>query len=246
MACTTCASECMCAVVSGDTVIGVTGVGSGTVPYVITADVCNGLADINDPGRDIVLTDKAVVIDGAGACQLVTVPAAAVCGVPDGGTLNQSLFKNSATNCDLIWSNAPYVRVSWAAAAQAVTESVALDVQFDTADTDPLGMFDPLLPTVITIPWDGWWTFGAACTVASTGGNDGYITFRLVHTGTDRIPSVTLNTAIDEYETSGTVGNLFTANDTITLQVTWTAITTPVPGTVTLDNIAMWATWHAP
>lgn len=247
MPCTACASECLCAVISGDSVISVTGVGSGAVPYTVTANICNGLSAITVAGRNVLDTDKAVVIDGTGACKLVTVPE--VCGVPAGGATNQTLMKASGDDCDLEWKTPPYVRVSLTAGASLTTGTPEI-VSFDTADSDPVLMWDALVdPTVVTVPWDGWWSFGAQCTLTTEPGADGQVTLKMVvDDGVtpvyDMLPSVTLLSTVADYASSGTVFRYLTTGTTIALSVEWNSTTTPTTATVNTSDISMWGTWH--
>lgn len=74
MACSQCVSDCRCSVVAADSSVTVTGVGSASNPYQISADICAGLVAISGTNREIDSEiDRAVVINGSGACELVVV-----------------------------------------------------------------------------------------------------------------------------------------------------------------------------
>jgi hypothetical protein len=234
-------------------VISVTGAGSGTSPYTIGANICNGLAAINDPSRDVLDTDKAVVIDGAGACQLVTIPTDCI---PLGGTTHQVLLKNSDADCDLAWTTVPYAMVSNGLLYEPLVSNVPYLVEYSTADTDPYSMFDILSPTVLTLPWAGWWTFGFSASIdsytedAST--NHGKVDFSIsggVLPGTFYGPTINLGTYAVTAETlyaTGTTSNYFnTAGATIFLYVAYIEYGTNT-GTVALQSPNMWANWIAP
>lgn len=239
----------MCAVISGDSVISVTGTGSGALPYTVSANICNGLSAITSAARNVLGTDKVVVVTEAGACRTVTVPE--VCGVPAGGALNQTLMKASGTDCDLEWKTPPYARVTRSTAV-AMTEGLEYTPDFDAAPTDPYGMWDSAGdPASLVIPWDGWWTFGGQVIVGTEPGADGYVTVRIgtsdgVTTTWSMLPSVTLSTTVDTYATSGTTGVYLSAGDTIFFGIKWTSTTVPTTATVEATGVAMWATWHSP
>lgn len=164
MACVSCASECLCAVVSGDNIISVVGVGSAGSPYQISADICVGLNEISTTGRDLIATDQIVVVTEAGACELVlpgSMPAGT--GLPVGGTVGQVLVKDSSTDYDVSWATPPYVRVSNSTTTALTTTTPAV-LLFDTDNTDPIDMHSLTSNTSrLTIPtsWGGWWSFGA-------------------------------------------------------------------------------------
>lgn len=118
MACSNCASDCRCAVISGDTVVTVTGTGAASNPYRVSIDLCTGLAAIYGVNRDLdFATDRVVAINGSGACELIRVaggptgdpgatgPAGA--GVPTGGSTSQYLVKDSGTDYDTSWATMP-------------------------------------------------------------------------------------------------------------------------------------------
>lgn len=76
MACSSCASDCRCAVLAGNTSIVVTGTGTAANPYLITADVCASLAAFTNTGRGFnFATDKIPVLNGSNTCELVTLTA---------------------------------------------------------------------------------------------------------------------------------------------------------------------------
>lgn len=76
MACSSCASDCRCAVVAADTSVTVTGTGSADNPYQISTDVCAGVKLFTDNGREIDFpTDKVPVINGSNGCELVSITA---------------------------------------------------------------------------------------------------------------------------------------------------------------------------
>lgn len=254
MACTTCASECLCAVVSGDSIISVTGVGSGTVPYTVTANICNGLASITDGARDVLNTDKAVVINGSGECELVTVPTDCI---PYGGTTNQVLMKDSAADCDLAWKTPPYCMVyntEVNVTPIVLTPSVPILINWEAATTDPYGMFDPLSPTVLTIPWDGWWTFGFNSNVDSytvdASINVGTVEFQLFGGPVPvQVSFTSVSLGIAQYETvyaCGTTSNYLPAGATIFLYALYNPQGTTPTGVVQInDMLKMWAHWVA-
>lgn len=253
MACTTCASECLCAVVSGDSIISVTGVGSGTVPYTVTANICNGLSTITDGARDVLNTDKAVVINGSGECELVTVPTDCI---PYGGTTNQVLMKDSAADCDLAWKTPPYCMVTKDVYTTPVvlTNAVPAFIDWDATTVDAYGMFDPLSPTVLTVPWDGWWSFGFSSGVTSwtddASINKGQVIYQILAGAVpvNQFYNSALLPGLSDSEnlytfTSG--ANYLTAGSTITLIATYQAFGVPT-GTVQIDDmLKMWAHWVA-
>ena len=76
MACSSCASDCRCAIVAGDDTINVVGTGSAASPYQISADICASLAAMTDNGREFnFATDKLPVINGSNTCELVSLTA---------------------------------------------------------------------------------------------------------------------------------------------------------------------------
>jgi hypothetical protein len=164
MACVSCASECLCAVVSGDNIISVAGVGSAGSPYQISADICVGLNEISTTGRDIIATDQIVVVTEGGSCELVLPGSlAAGTGLPVGGTVGQVLVKDSSTDYDVSWATPPYARVSNSTTTTLTTATPAV-LLFDTDDTDPLDIHSLTSNTSrLTVPtsWGGWWSFGA-------------------------------------------------------------------------------------
>lgn len=241
MACTTCASECMCAVISGDTIISVTGVGSAAVPYTVTADICNGLQTITDAGRDVVSTDKAVVIDNGGACQLVTIPAA--CGIPDGGTAGQQLLKLSTTNCDVAWTTTPYVSANNASSSITPTVSTYTALPFNTDVVDPYNLHDPVTNNtdfVIPAGWGGWWSFGA--NAIFTGTADNFISMNVSVNGTmyvEQSDDIPVNTGQDYMIVNAET--YLAAGDIVTFKVYWAGT-----GSVTVGEIKAWGSWRAP
>lgn len=237
----------MCAVISGDSIISVTGTGSGLAPYSVSANFCAGIAGITNSGRDVLPTDKVVALTAPNTCRLVTIPE--VCGVPNGGATNQLLMKASGTDCDIEWRTPPYVRVSRADTAFTVLESTLYSPDFDTAVSDPFSMWDVMNASVVTIPWDGWWTFGAQIvyTLDPLDTYDGYVTLKVGRPATLRLlPSSTIVTGVNTYMSSGSAGDYLSVGDYLEIEIGWTPITTPTASQIEASEISMWAIWHSP
>ena len=76
MACSSCASDCRCAVQAADNSVLVSGTGSASNPYLISVDVCASIQLFTDNGRQFNFsTDKLPVINGSNGCELVSLTA---------------------------------------------------------------------------------------------------------------------------------------------------------------------------
>lgn len=71
MACSSCTSECLCAIVAGDATITVTGSGSGPDPYRIFANLCPLISTLPNNARTEQATDLIPVKAQSGACEVV-------------------------------------------------------------------------------------------------------------------------------------------------------------------------------
>lgn len=79
MACKSCTNECLCAIVAADSSITVTGSGSGSDPFRISANLfgtlCVAIAALPDDDRVMIPDDRVVVHnDAMNACELVVLP----------------------------------------------------------------------------------------------------------------------------------------------------------------------------
>jgi hypothetical protein len=233
----------MCAVVSGDNVIGVTGTGSGALPYTVTANVCNGLTAIEDASRNILTSDLAVVVTAGGECALVTVPEVPTeCTLPLGGTVNQYLLKASVTDCDAQWATPPYARVT-SVDAQSLTTATPYEVLWGTDITDPYDINDGTsTASEIIVPtgWDGWWGIGT--NVQFDGGTAGdLVSLRILQNGT---VIAQVDGAVDANNSaylSVSTEVAAVAADSFTVEMLWTGAATMAVGA---DPI-FWASWRA-